>query len=274
MKTPLFIFFLAISLSALSANADTAEYIEGFTHTGKAAAKLINQNSGFPVTEEQMLEAIYTTKIEFVKDRLISPQGIEVDALNFPSKKLIQVNLARWEGYASESTQIARLVVHEYLGILKVNDAEYYWSESLTKRRQITNSIVCNYEFENRPYYLKVLSAEGVNEGFKGSYLSSGQGTADHPITSELLNFSSYDFKWSDVFDEKKRDSVLQRSGVGFSWKIDNHPLHARVPYKAFSNAGKFTIEVFELSNFAPDGLLLPRHFATISCETTKPQEP
>jgi hypothetical protein len=272
MKKSLFTLLLGFVLIGNIAHANTNDDIEEFKDIGKAAAKMISRTSTFPVSEEQMIGAVYTTRVEFTSDKLISPQGIEVDALNYPSKKLIKVNQSRWNG--TEDNQRALLVTHEYLGILKADDKDYVWSQKLRKNDKIKSILTCNYQFEGRPYYLKSVYRDSSNYFLRGSDKSCGEGTADRPITSELLTVSSVDIAWTDAFKKNKRDTMMERAGMGLSWKIGNHPLHARVPLLSFSKAGKFAVQVFELGKFSSDGLLQPRHFATIQCETIEPQEP
>jgi hypothetical protein len=58
----------------------------------------------------------------------LSLHGAEVDAINFPSDDHIDVNRARWQESAADKR--VALVLHEYLGILQVNDLHYEVSGS------------------------------------------------------------------------------------------------------------------------------------------------
>lgn len=56
--------------------------------------------------------------------------GKEVDAINTPDRKEIVVNRSRWSAIQNEKDR-APLVLHEYLGILRVDDTHYQHSHLL-----------------------------------------------------------------------------------------------------------------------------------------------
>ncbi|QDK46216.1 hypothetical protein DOM22_14110 [Bdellovibrio sp. ZAP7] len=273
-----FLVFLALSVSSQSHATDiitrgsAAEYIEEFTDIGKSAAKLAGIVPGFPVNEAQFLEVVKTTTIEFTENKLISPQGIEVDALNYPAKKLIRVNWNRWFRYRWTMDNRTQLAIHEYLGILKVDDSKYSWSQYLIKGGRLTSVTTCDYEIEGQPYYLN-FNNYGATSALKsgGFDMTSGKGTSRAPQSSEPLAITSVNFRWSDIFKGKLEG--IEKWGIGMSWQYKNRSLHARITLKQSTEEGNFDLEIFELNNFDANGVLIPRHFMTISCFATKVKE-
>ncbi len=75
--------------------------------------------------------AILNTEVHS-KDQLIL-DGHEVDAINYPKKKLIEVSRSRWSTLRGETETISRfnLVLHEYLFIMGLNDSQYRISQKL-----------------------------------------------------------------------------------------------------------------------------------------------
>ncbi len=65
----------------------------------------------------------------------------EVDAINYPSKRLIKVNRSRWMDLRGETATIARfnLVIHEYLGIMGIDDTQYRVSHDLIRALSPSN---------------------------------------------------------------------------------------------------------------------------------------
>lgn len=270
-----FLVFFLFSVSVKSYATDiitrgtAAEYIEEFTDIGKSAGKLAGIVPGFPVTESQFLEVVKTTTIEFTEDKLISPEGIEVDALNYPTKKLIRVNWDRWFRYRWTMDNRTQLAIHEYLGILKIDDSKYFWSQFLIKGGRLTSVITCDFEIEGLPYYLN-FNSYGNTSSIKspGFDMTAGKGTANSPQTSEPLAVSAVNFRWSDIL--KGNLEGIEKWGIGVSWKYKNSPLHAKINLKQSTDEGNFDLEVFELNSFDASGVLKPRHFMTIPCVSKK----
>lgn len=68
--------------------------------------------------------ALKITKVESTSDRLIL-DGREVDAINYPARSYIRLNRLRWLDTKQSATAAASLALHEYLGILRINDSDY-----------------------------------------------------------------------------------------------------------------------------------------------------
>ena len=102
-----------------------------FADLGYAAAATVDSIPQFPANSVQLLSTIKSTMVEFTHDLLTDPQGNAVDALNFPSQQHIKVNIERWQLLGEGSSSRTQLVVHEYLGILQIDDHGYIWSHQI-----------------------------------------------------------------------------------------------------------------------------------------------
>ena len=59
-------------------------------------------------------------------------RGDEVDAINFPELKKIVLSRKRWETYREKGLSVrSRLALHEYLGVIGLNDSHYQISSQL-----------------------------------------------------------------------------------------------------------------------------------------------
>jgi len=147
MKTFVYaMLFLLAAPAAWSGNensgggsGDAAE----FTDLGYSGADLARALSSFPVTREAFREAVRTTHLEFVDATLRDANGLEVDARNYPEKRLIQVNLARWRKTFSFPEKRLRLAAHEYLSILGVDDHDYRNSGLLLDGGLVVSTMIC-----------------------------------------------------------------------------------------------------------------------------------
>jgi hypothetical protein len=71
----------------------------------------------------KQLEASVNEAVVQSVDQKLFVQGVEKDAVNYPSTRKIFVNRARWR-LLDDSTRLA-LVLHEHLGLLSINDRDY-----------------------------------------------------------------------------------------------------------------------------------------------------
>lgn len=72
---------------------------------------------------EALEEATRTVQLES-RDRLFLEKR-EVDAINYPAEKRIEVSASRWNGNKKSSISRMSLVAHEYMGILGIDDTNY-----------------------------------------------------------------------------------------------------------------------------------------------------
>jgi hypothetical protein len=89
------------------------------------ATNVVNflQNNGNIKFDYRLLkDAVENTKVESTDSNLYI-KGIPKDAINFPTEKRIIFNRKRWD--VIPASEKPALVVHEYLGILGINDSTY-----------------------------------------------------------------------------------------------------------------------------------------------------
>lgn len=107
-----------------------------FILTAKDAFRILKSKpeSAQYLNLDKLSMAIANTKVISTKDSLIL-NGIEVDAINYPSQQLIKINRARWLDlrHLNRTRTRFNLVVHEYLGIMGIDDHQYDISESIVK---------------------------------------------------------------------------------------------------------------------------------------------
>ncbi|MEK2690854.1 hypothetical protein [Bdellovibrio sp. GT3] len=75
-------------------------------------------------------DAISSTKVESTNQKLIL-NGIPKDAINYPAEKRIIFNSNRWIGFTEDEK--LSLVLHEYLGLIGLEDAKYTYSKLILK---------------------------------------------------------------------------------------------------------------------------------------------
>ncbi len=83
---------------------------------------------------DKLSMAIANTKVISTKEPLIL-NGVEIDAINYPAQQLIKINRLRWMDLRDSNRTLTRfnLVIHEYLGIIGINDDQYSISQSIVK---------------------------------------------------------------------------------------------------------------------------------------------
>lgn len=95
------------------------------------ADKILTHLQNSPIKEiqiEDLKNAIETTIVESTNRKLLL-KGIPKDAINYPESKRIIFNQTRWRQIADEDKPA--LVLHEYLGILGIEDASYRFSKEI-----------------------------------------------------------------------------------------------------------------------------------------------
>jgi hypothetical protein len=102
-------------------------YAAEFIETAKSVAAAAKPQAA--VLIEKLQRAFLTTQVETTTDELRDSLGFERDAINSPSRGLIQVNRKRWSALSQQQKQM--LSIHEYLGILGVDDLTYKVSAPL-----------------------------------------------------------------------------------------------------------------------------------------------
>lgn len=110
-------------------------YVMDFIATGERVAKWleaerINELSG--LNAESFAKTLKMAKISSVEAPLIL-DGIEKDAINIPSTREIALNRSRWKSINNDFRKVG-LVIHEVLGLMKINDEGYKISIPISSR--------------------------------------------------------------------------------------------------------------------------------------------
>lgn len=90
-------------------------------------------------------EAIAETEV--VSKEKVYLNEIEKDAINYPGLKRIELSRQRWDAIRGDVTKRFRLVLHEYLGIMGLDDREYKISSYfLSNLKKPIASLYCNFD--------------------------------------------------------------------------------------------------------------------------------
>lgn len=174
MKKNLLIITWILLLNSLSAVAGVKEVGNGgdvyalqFIAMAEKALLYLQNSESPDVNLTDLSAAIEATKVESTIQVLIL-QGVKKDALNFPGERRIIFNSQRWASMVTEEK--LALVLHEYLGILRIEDASYKISKkllsevksfALTQRGSDSTWLLCHSDslvvnaFEHRVDYDK-----------------------------------------------------------------------------------------------------------------------
>jgi hypothetical protein len=102
---------------------------QAFTKIARDAADQIAAKPGLvQIDLTAFRNAIDSTEVEFTDDELVI-NGISKDAVNIRQQKKIRVNKSRWSSISARAQ--SALAVHEYLGILGLEDLNYNISYKL-----------------------------------------------------------------------------------------------------------------------------------------------
>jgi hypothetical protein len=109
------------------------QYALEFVTYGTAIAGLLKNTQAakhFPEIDIVKFEkALSKTRVETVEQLFLG--SVEVDAINYPDSNLIQLNRKRWAMLQEQDpSRFYALVLHEYLGILRIDDSNYILSSS------------------------------------------------------------------------------------------------------------------------------------------------
>jgi hypothetical protein len=139
MRTALFfILSLATSSPSYAAKQGTEvgnggdSYSVEFTQIGYHLADFLLTHSISGVDAEFFRKMVASAQINSTHDRL-ELNGNAVDAINYPNAAPPKIRFSRtgWDAFAQNPSAKVRLVFHEYLGLLKVDDSRYQVSHRL-----------------------------------------------------------------------------------------------------------------------------------------------
>ena len=125
-----FLGFLFISVSALAGNElgnGGDHYAQEFISLGRAIVSKQNADRDPLLPSASELSQVVEETQVTTKDSLLLRE-VEVDAINYPEQKKIEVSRARWQKYSA--VEKAALVLHEYLGVANIEDSKYQISGS------------------------------------------------------------------------------------------------------------------------------------------------
>lgn len=124
-----------------SGNAGDALSAE-FIYTGRDVLQRLElaAAAGKPIYDTKKLRAVMETT-EVVSKEKVELDGKERDAVNYPSRKLIEISRPRWKEYRKTSETHARLkiVLHEYLWMTGTDDTNYVKSEPIIRALNVPN---------------------------------------------------------------------------------------------------------------------------------------
>jgi hypothetical protein len=139
---PLLILNLCFStLTCFAANRDDGfdrgnggdEYAKSFIDMGLDIAESLAQHPLPGVKAEELVEAIHKTLVNSQEQLVL--RGDEVDAINDPSMSPPRILISRksWDRMEAAPHRRAFLVLHEYLGIMGIDDSRYQISRLLDR---------------------------------------------------------------------------------------------------------------------------------------------
>lgn len=198
MSTKVYYLFLICIISQVSFAGDESghggdSYASEFIATAKSALEELGRVPAQeiePLKIETFREAVLHTEVH--SEGTLILDGNVVDAINYPGKKQIQINRERWETLRGQSQTAARynLVLHEYLGIMGIDDSQYAISQKLLKTMhfellaQIWNS---EHTIANKKY-----PAFGVTADMGIGFYTGGLGQSNDTGLYSGVRISSY----------------------------------------------------------------------------------
>lgn len=200
MKLILAIFIATLSLSSMAkirdvGNGGDAVVLE-FKNLARQVSRDISLNADylFPeFTVEQLDQAIESTKVVSATKTVL--RGVEKDAINYPASKLIKVSRSRWKLNSDSIESLQALVLHEYLGIMGVEDSHFKISGRLLSYYQKSKKTIFDYELQGRFF---LTDQEDANTQGLITLESSNKITFTGTIAGEQLScFGEYEFNFN-----------------------------------------------------------------------------
>lgn len=165
MKTLLAAFIALISVSAFAGirdvgNGGDAIVLEFTTLAGQVSKDIqVDAQYLFPEFSAEDLEiAIKKTTVTSIKKTVL--RGIEKDAINYPGLNLIKISRTRWKNRSVSAEKLRALVLHEYLGIMNINDSDFKISGRLIDYYLESKKRISELELTGRMF---VTNQEDIN---------------------------------------------------------------------------------------------------------------
>lgn len=127
-----------------------------------------------PIRLKDLKNALDASRVESTEESLelrclMSKEAINCTkaAINYPRDKLILLNAKEWDSILSGSER-AVLVLHEYLGILRIDDKNYQYSKRIIQNRELrfafnVSDAASSLNGKNIPFPIKCRIYEGKN---------------------------------------------------------------------------------------------------------------
>ena len=109
------------------------DYAIDFISTGFDVAEILLLYPVKGVDTKKFLEAIKKTKVNSKKELFLN--NFEVDAINYPNENPPRIEISRsgWDRIEKDPKKKMRLVFHEYLGISKIDDSLYAYTQKFNE---------------------------------------------------------------------------------------------------------------------------------------------
>lgn len=175
-----------------------------FAMIASRALSIVQENqSKFPEVSASLFQnAIKQTKIQITNEEL-QLNGEKKDAINYPEQSLIKVNRFAFRALTSNSVAQIALVVHEYLGILSIDDSNYFISSRVGGILGKQNEPLFKWSCAAVAicgYYERVYSIKGEGdtsgEAWNETVLMGSQLCEAHEGVSSVV--TSYDYRRAD----------------------------------------------------------------------------
>lgn len=112
---------------AVSGGGDA--YSAQFTKIGYDVLQRLKFEPLDEVSNELLAATLITTRVTSQNKMILN--GKEVDAINTPSQKLIQISRTRWDALNDKPKEKFILVAHEYFSVMGLEDSRYQISKKL-----------------------------------------------------------------------------------------------------------------------------------------------
>lgn len=191
------------------------EYSKDFIEMGLNVLNTLNRLPIAGVDNVALLSAIQQTKV--VSKPTLTHEGYEVDALNFPDpvNPYIEVSRAGWDRMAQSTFRRAFLVLHEYLGIMGVDDSQFHVSLLLDGARACPRFAGVRAELERRiSKFCYDITQRDLH--FLGPNLLLGNGQSWPAAELSQWDFAGLDAVTSVRFNDKVPVTIVRAQAFDF----------------------------------------------------------
>ena len=227
--TCIFALILACSSFAFATGGTVGNggdtYAIQFTNTARRAHDELKNRGSSLIQLEVFMNTINTAEVEST-DQPLYLDGSLKDAINYPDHKKIVFNRKAWQD-ANERTQLL-FVLHEYLGLMGVNDSKYNISSDALKIIA-QSSLICRSVLENTKIETE-LSGRVVLELTGSQEARWSDGLRVYSIyldaTNDHVDFSLYLFEINSEFAYQSINTRLPKSKPEFRIDFKVHTSH------------------------------------------------